>query len=54
MAELMAMEQCLDLLKQENYHNVIINDDSKLVINSVKKINYDLEPEKVSQHWKLI
>lgn len=48
MAELMVMEQCLDLLKRCKYYNVIIEADSELVINSVKRINCGSELEKVS------
>jgi len=49
-AELMAMEQGLEFLKQEDYHNVIIEANSKLVINSVKRIHCGSELEKVSRH----
>jgi len=54
MAELMAMEQCLDLLKQDNYLNVMIEADLELIINSVQKIHNGIVPDKVSKHWKLI
>ena len=54
MAELMAMEQCLDLLKQENRQNVIVEADSELIIDSVKRISWGSKPEKVSKNWRLI
>jgi len=54
MAELMVLEQCLDILSQDNCCNVIVEADSELVINSVKRINNGSMPEKVSKHWKLI
>lgn len=37
MMELMAIEQCLEFLKQDNRSNVIIEADSELIINSVKE-----------------
>ena len=39
MVEIMAMDQCLDFLKQDNYRNVIIEADSELLINLVKRIS---------------
>lgn len=54
MAELMALEQCLDFLSQDNYFNVMIEAEFELIINSVKKKNSGTTPEKVSKHWKLI
>jgi len=54
MAELMVMEQCLDLLKHENRQNVIVEADSELIINSVKMISWGTKPEKVSKNWRLI
>ena len=39
---------------QENRQNVIIEADSELIINSVKRISHGMEPEKVSKHWRLI
>jgi len=54
MAELMALEQCLDYLKQDNFLNVVIEADSELVFNSVKRISCGIDPEKVSNHWRLI
>ena len=54
MAELMALEQCLEFLTQNHGSNVIIEADSEITINSVKRINYGTRREKVSNHWKLI
>jgi len=54
MTELMTLEQCLEFLKQDNLQNIIIEADSKLFINSVKRIYSGIEPEKVSKHWRLI
>jgi len=54
MAELMAMEQCLDFLKQGNYLNVIIEADFELIINSIKKISCGTVSKKLSKHWRLI
>lgn len=54
MAELMAMEVCLEILLKYNIHNVIIETDSELVINSVKRINVGAAPEKISGHWWLL
>lgn len=54
MAELMALEQCLDFLKQDNLQNIIIESDSKLIINLIKRICCGIKPEKVSSHWRLI
>lgn len=50
----MALEQCLDFLKQDNFLNVIIEADSKLIINSVKRISWGMALEKVLKHWRLI
>lgn len=50
MAELMALEQGLEFLKQDNRLNIIIEVDSELTINSVKRISCGAEPEKVSKH----
>ncbi len=54
MAELMALEHCLEFLKQNNLHNIIVEADSELIINSVKRICYGIEPKKVSRHWRLL
>ena len=45
-AELMAMELCLEILLEYNIHNVIIEADSELVINSVKRISAVLHQRK--------
>ena len=50
MAELMAMDLCLEILLKYNIHNVIIEADSELIINSVKRINTGVLPEKISGH----
>lgn len=49
MVELMALEQCLEFLKQDNLHNIIVEADLELIINSVKRISYGTEPERVSK-----
>lgn len=49
MADLMAMEQCFQFLVQENCHNTIIEADSKLVINSVKRISQGTRLEKANK-----
>lgn len=54
MAELMAMEQCLDFLKQDNCLNVIIEADFELIINSIKRISCGMVLKKVSKHSRLI
>lgn len=54
MAELMAVEQCLEFLTQNHGSNVVVEADSEITINSVKTINYGTRREKVSNHWKLI
>jgi len=54
MAELMVMEQCLEFLIQDNQHNVIIEADSELVINMVKRISWGTVPKKASRNWRLI
>ena len=50
MVELMALEQCLEILMDSNLHNTIIESDSELIINSVKKICNGSAPEKVLKH----
>jgi len=47
MAELMALEKCLEFLKQDNLQNVIIEADSELIINLVKRISCGTELENV-------
>jgi len=54
MAELMAMELCLEILLKYNIQNVNIEVDSELVINSVKRINVGVALEKISKHWRLL
>ena len=46
MAELMALEQCLEILMESNLHNAIIEADSELIINAAKKICNGTAPEK--------
>ena len=53
MADLMALEQCLEILIELNLHNAIIEADSKLVINAVKKMCNGTAPGKVSKYWRL-
>lgn len=54
MEELMALEQCLEILKNDKLQNIIIEADSELIINSVKQIYYGSAPEKVLRHWRLL
>lgn len=53
MAELMALEQSLEFLIQNNCQNVIIEADSELVINAAKRISNGTGPEKVTKQWRL-
>lgn len=53
MAELMAMEQCLEILIKYNFHNTIIEVDSELIINLVKWLGTSTALEKVLRHWRL-
>lgn len=50
MVELMALEKCLEFLTQNQGSNVIIEADSELTINSVKRISSGTRPKKVSNH----
>lgn len=50
MVELMALEQRIEILIDSNLHNTIIQVDSQLIINLVKKICNGSTPEKVSKH----
>jgi len=50
MAELMTLKQCLEILIESNLHNAIIEANSKLIINSVKKICNGTTPERVLKH----
>lgn len=54
MAELMAMEQILEFLVEENRQNTIIEVDSEIVINSVRRISWGTRPKKSSSNWRLI
>ena len=54
LVELIAMEQCLEFLVQENRQNMIMEADSALVINSVKRISSGTKPKKASSNWRLI
>jgi len=54
MVELMAIEHSLEILMDLNMHNTIIDVESELTINSVKKIVNGSAPEKVSNHWRLL
>ena len=38
MVELMALEQCLKILRDSNLHNIIIEADSEFIINLVKRM----------------
>lgn len=53
MVELMDLEECLDFLKQDHYHKVIIEADLELVINATKKLSHGTGLEKVTKHWRL-
>lgn len=48
MVELMALEQCLEIMLQIRSPNVIIEADSEITINSIKRISCGSKPEKVS------
>ena len=50
MAELMALEQCLETLLELNLHNAIIEADSELVIIASKKMCNGMAPGKVPKH----
>ena len=54
MVELMALEQCLELPKLNHSSNVLIEADSKISINVVKKIGFGIAPARVSKQWRLI
>jgi len=54
MAELMALEKFLEILILHRSTNVIIEANSEITINSVKRISCGTKPEKVSNHWRLI
>lgn len=50
----MLLEQCLEILIEYNLHNKIIEVDSELTINLVKRIGNGSAPEKVSKQWWLL
>lgn len=50
MAELMALEKCLEILGNSNSHNVIMEVYSKLTIRATKKTCNGMSPKKVSKH----
>lgn len=54
MAKLMTLEQCLELLNLNQSSNVIIEADSEISINVVKRISCGVAPKKVSNHLRLI
>ena len=54
MAELMALEHCLELLILNHSSNVIIEADSEISINAIKRIGFRASSKKVSKHWRLI
>lgn len=54
MAKLMASKQCLDLLKLNHSSSVLIEVNSEISINVLKKISYGTVPEGVSKQWRLI
>ena len=54
MVEIMALEQCLEIVMESNLHNAIIEADSKLAINLAKKMCNGTTPGKVSKHWRLL
>ena len=50
MVELLALDQCLEILVEANLQNVIIEADSDLIIRVAKKIHNGTLPDKVSKH----
>ena len=54
MAEILTMEHRLEFLLQDKQHNVVVEDDSKLIINSPKKISLGMAPETFTKNWRLI
>jgi len=54
MAELMALEKCLETLMESNLHNAIIEADFELVINVTKKMCNGMTLGKVLKHWRLL
>lgn len=53
MSEILVMEHCLEFLLHDNQHNVIVEADFELIINSAKKISWGMALEKVSKNWRL-
>lgn len=53
MAELMALDQCLEILVDLNSPNFIIEVDSELIIKVGKKMCNGTTSKKVSKHWRL-
>jgi len=53
MAELMALERCLEISVDSNSHSVIIEADLELIIRATKKICNVTSPDKVLKHWRL-
>jgi len=54
MAELLALDECLEIPVEANLQNVIIEANSDLIIRVAKKIQNGTSPDKVSKHWKLL
>lgn len=54
MAELMETKLLLEILLKCKIHNVIIEADSELVINSVEWISVGAALEKISGHWRIL
>jgi len=54
MAELLALDQYMEILVEANLHNVIIEEDLDLVIKGAKRIQNGTSPDKVSKHWQLL
>jgi len=54
MAELMALEKCLEIMIKSNLHNAIIEADFELIINATKKISNGKALGKVSKHLRIL
>lgn len=54
MPDLMAVEQCLEILIELNLHNTTIEADSELIIKVVKWLSTRTAPDKVLIHWRLL
>jgi ribonuclease HI len=48
-----ALELGLEILRREGMTNTIVEGDSTLVINTVKKLQYGTKVGKVQRHWRL-